>query len=138
MSRITSRLEYDAIWPTVSPEMWRDNVVTVAERIGNSKHQEKHWFRDDRPPWENPIELICSLDDVVFDQFLENCAFSFTDQQVQAVQDFSLKLRLFESESQCANLELDSWEVFHSPLWQDLSQAARRLVAAFAVSTPQF
>ena len=90
------------------------------------------WFREDRPAWEDPNELINALmDDCVFDDFLRDCNYSFTDQQRQTAHKFMAELKLFLD---TAPDVLDSAETFNHPQWLVIQNAATDFVIAFTKS----
>jgi hypothetical protein len=84
---IASQSDYDSRYPTVPLERWKNNITVSASMLGDEKHQAENWFREDRPAWENPNELICDFfDGVLFELFLEDCAFSLSAEQLHAGQ----------------------------------------------------
>ena len=126
MSIITSQVEYDLRYPTMPLERWINNVGEAAKSIGDTDYQARNWFREDRPAWENPNEMICVLlDDSVFDHFLTDCAFSFSDRQQQSAQDFSITLNRFLNEMP---QDLDPHDTFQDPRWEEVRIAARSFV----------
>jgi hypothetical protein len=128
---IKTQSDYDQHYPNVPLTRWRGNVVEAVQRIGDRHYQETHWLRDDRPAWENPNEVINTLvDDYQFDLFLQDCAYSFSDQQHQAATDFSIKLNHFFNENPGP---LEAEETLNDPRWIDLQASAMVFVAAFEI-----
>jgi hypothetical protein len=132
MSVVTSQAEYDDRYPNVPLERWRNNVVRAAVMVGDANHQEQNWLRDDRPAWENPNEVINVLiDDCLFDLFLADCDYSFTDIQRVAAQEFSNNLHSFLDQ---APQSLDPLETLRDHKWKETRVAARKFVTAFTSS----
>jgi hypothetical protein len=130
MFNIKSQADYDLRYPTVPLERWINNVVEAARDIGDTDYQARNWFREDRPAWEHPNEMICVLfDDSVFDDFLTDCAFSFSDRQQQSAQIFSTTINRFLNETP---QNLDPHGTFHDPRWEEVRITARAFVAAFS------
>ena len=128
---IKTQSDYDQHYPNVPLTRWRGNVVEAVQRIGDRHYQETHWLRDDRPAWENPNEVINTLaDDYQFDLFLQDCAYSFSDQQHQVATDFSIKLNHFLNENPGP---LRAKETLNDPRWIDLQVSAMVFVAAFEI-----
>jgi hypothetical protein len=97
--------------------------------IGNTEHQEKNWFREDRPAWENPDELICVFfDDSLFELFLVDCAYSLSSEQLVAGNELSGQLTSFNEQMQG---RLDPVATFHDPRWEKIRVSARNFVATF-------
>lgn len=85
MQNIQSQSDYDLRYPTVPLARWRENVVSAARMIADGDHQRRHWSNPDSPAWETPEELICTLyNDFQFELFLQDCAFSLTEAQLDA------------------------------------------------------
>ena len=128
---VKTQSDYDKHYPNVPLNRWRGNVLEAVERIGDKHYQETNWLRDDRPAWENPNEAICVLvDDCVFELFLQDCAFSFSNEQHQAATDFSIKLNRFLNETPKF---LEAEETLNDPRWKDVQLSAIVFVAAFAI-----
>jgi hypothetical protein len=129
MKNITSQAEYDIHYPTVPLERWRNNVIDCARSIGDTEHQKKNWFHEDRPAWENPNELINALfDDSVFELFLVDCAYSLSSEQLVAGNELLTKLNSFNTQMPDP---LDSLATFNDPRWQEIAIGARHFVASF-------
>ncbi|WP_353062951.1 hypothetical protein RBB77_16885 [Tunturibacter psychrotolerans] len=128
---IKTQSDYDQHYPQVPLDRWKRNVVEAVERIGDKHYQSTHWLQDDRPAWEDPNEVVSVLvDDCVFNLFLQDCAFSFSDQQHEAAANFSLTLNSFLNE---APEILEAEETLNDPRWQDVQSSAIGFVAAFAL-----
>jgi hypothetical protein len=126
---IKTQTDYDLRYPDVPLERWRNNLIDVATRIGDTDYQERNWLRDDRPARENPDEIICSLcDDCLFELFLADCDFSFTVPQREAAQDLSSKMNQFLANTPQS---LNPFETLRDPRWEVIQVAARNFVAAF-------
>src|ERR1700756_2078995 len=129
MKNIRSQAEYDIHYPTVPLDRWRNNVIESARAIGDKEHQEKNWFREDHPAWENPNELLCALfDDSLFELFLVDCAHSLSSEQLEAGNELLTKLNSFDTQMP---KHLDSLATFHNPQWQEIRISARSFVATF-------
>jgi len=126
---IKTQSDYDQHYPSVPITRWRGNVIEAVQRIGDRHYQETNWLRDNRPAWESPNEVISVLvDDCLFELFLQDCAFSFSDEQHQTAADFSIKLNHFLNENPGS---LEAEETLNDPRWIDLQVSAMVFVAAF-------
>jgi hypothetical protein len=129
---IKTQSDYDQRYPTVPLDRWRENVLEAVKRIGDKEYQSTNWLRDDRPAWESPNEVVSVLiDDSQFDLFLQDCAYSFSDQQQRSAADFSTKLNHFLDASPNS---LDPKETLDDPRWEDVQSSANVFVAAFTPS----
>jgi hypothetical protein len=52
-------------------ELWLSNLLMAAGEIADKERQEDRWLAPDAKAWECPGELINTLDDHVFEGFLE-------------------------------------------------------------------
>jgi hypothetical protein len=128
---IKTQSDYDQRYPDVPLNRWKANVVEAVKRIGDQDHQSSNWLRDDRPAWENPNEVINVLtDDSQFNLFLTDCAYSFSDQQRQAAEDFSTKLNRFVNDTPES---LGSKDTLNDPRWEEIRTSANTFVAAFSI-----
>ena len=132
MSKITIQAEYDQRYPDVPLERWTNNVVDAVLSVGNREHHAANWFREDRLAWENPNEVVNALmDDCLFELFLQDCDYSFTEQQRRA--GYLLMEEVNHFLETTPNV-LDSAETFSPPQWLIVQSSANDFVNAFTKS----
>jgi len=120
--------------PTVPHERWVKNVVDALSAIGDLKHQESRWLAPDRQDWENPDKLVNTLDDIQFTLFLDDCAFSLSEDQLALGHRFAMQLQQYLSESpQTIGIE----STLHNPKWHAMATAARDLAATLKDRQPE-
>ena len=129
MNRVTTQAEYDERYPNVPVERWTSNVIQAVANLCDRENHAANWFREDRPTWENPNEVINALmDDCIFEDFLRDCDYSFTNEQRRGAHRFVTELNRFLDSQPGV---LDSVETFHSAQWLKMQNAAQMFVSAF-------
>jgi hypothetical protein len=103
------------------------------EEFTDRDTQESRWLAHDRFAWEKPEELICSLDDVVFDQFADYYDETFTVEQRAAISRFTEEFRAF---CDATPQILDPKEVLKDPRWHSLRRRADSFIVAFKDKWP--
>jgi hypothetical protein len=119
--------------PPMAPELWIANILEVAGSIADKEYQERRWLAPDAHAWECPDELICNVDDVVLDGFLDGYASTFSDEQRIAAFGFRDALNKY---CQLTPQHLDAAETLADPRWNAVRQRAAAFVAAFTEKWP--
>lgn len=118
----------------MNPERWLANILEVTAQIADREQQERRWLAPDAYGWECPDELICSVDVVVFDGFLERYTPTFSEEQREAALGFRDALNHY---CEITPDHLDPALTLADPGWDLVRQKAAALVAAFS-KNPQF
>jgi len=119
--------------PPMTPERWLANILDVTAQIADRERQERRWLAPDVYAWECPDELICSLDDVVFDGFLERYTPTFSAEQREAALGFRDALNQY---CDITPHHLDPGKTLADPRWDFVRRKAAALVAAFSKKWP--
>jgi hypothetical protein len=122
----------DAI-PPMTPERWLRNLLEALGAIADREHQERRWLALDARAWECPDELICTVDDVVFEGFLEQYASTFSEEQRQAASGFR---DTFNEYCDSTPHHLDPAETLLDQRWDFVRHKAAVFVAAFTNTWP--
>jgi hypothetical protein len=117
----------------MTPERWLTNILDVTAQIADRERQERRWLAPDAYAWECPDELICSVDDVVFDGFLERYIPTFSEEQREAALGFREALNHY---CEITPHHLDPAETLADPGWEVVRQKASGFVAAFSKKWP--
>jgi hypothetical protein len=117
----------------VTPERWLSNILDVLSQIADRERQEGRWLAADAFAWEHPEELINSVDDVVFEGFLEHYTATFSKEQREAAFGFRNALNNY---CELTPQNLDPAETLADPRWHLVRQKASAFVAAFSKKWP--
>jgi hypothetical protein len=119
--------------PSMTPERWLAKLLEVTAQIADRERQERRWLAPDANAWECPDELICTVDDVVFDGFLERYLPTFSQEQREAALGFRDALHHYY---EITPQHLDPAETLADPRWDFVRQKAAAFVAAFSSKWP--
>jgi hypothetical protein len=117
----------------ITPERWLKNLLDVLGQIADSERQERRWLAPDAYAWECPDELICTVDDAVFEGFLERYALTFSDEQREAAFGFR---DAFTNYCDSTPQHLDPAETLADPRWDFVRQKAAAFILAFSYKWP--
>jgi hypothetical protein len=114
--------------PPITPQLWLVNILGAVTAIADKENQERRWLASDAYAWERPEELINTLDDVVFDGFINDFALTFSESQREAAIGFQSAIDDF-----CSTTPewLDPAETLADPGWWSIRQKAEQFIAAF-------
>jgi len=119
--------------PPITPELWIKNLIQAVGDIANKERQEKRWMAKDAFAWENPVELICVIDDCVFDGFLEKYEATFSEEQRVAAFSFRDDFNYYCDSTPGS---LDPAQVLTDARWAALREKASAFVLAFSGKWP--
>jgi hypothetical protein len=117
----------------ITPERWLSNILDALGQIADKERQERRWLASDAYAWECPEELINSVDDVVFEGFLERFTPTFSKEQQEAAFGFRDALNEY---CERTPQHLDRAETLADPGWDFVRQKAAAFVAAFSQKWP--
>jgi hypothetical protein len=115
--------------PPITPERWLSNILEVLGQIADRERQESRWLAADAFAWERPEELINTVDDVVFEGFLENYTPTFSGEQREAAFGFRDALNNY---CELTPQNLNPGETLADPRWDFVRQKASAFIAAFS------
>jgi hypothetical protein len=119
--------------PRITPERWLSNLLDALGQIADKEHQERRWLAPDAYAWEHPEELINSVDDVVFEGFLERYTPTFSREQREAAFGFRDALNDY---CERTPQNLDPAATLADPRWDFVRQKGAAFVAAFSEKWP--
>ncbi len=119
--------------PPLTPQLWIAYLLDAVGNIADKEHQEQRWLAPDARAWERPEELICVIDDCVFDGFLRDYFSTFTPDQKIAAVEFQDE---FSHYCEVTPGELNPSEVLADPRWEKVRQKASAFVSAFRDKWP--
>jgi hypothetical protein len=96
--------------------------------MADKNHQERYWLSSDGDGLDDPTELVNSLDDVVFDGFIQEFSSSFSNSQKDAAKTFADCFNAFLASSPNS---LDPKQVLVSKDWNSVTLAAKNFLAVF-------
>lgn len=119
--------------PQITPERWLNNLLDVLGQIADRERQERRWLAPDAYASECPGQLICTVDDGVFEGFLERYAPTFSDEQREAAFAFR---DAFNNFCDSTPQRLDTAETLAAPRWDFVRQKASAFILAFSNKWP--
>jgi hypothetical protein len=119
--------------PPITPERWLSNLLEALGQMADRERQERRWLAADAYAWECPEELINTVDDVVFDGFLENYTPTFSEEQREAAFGFRDALHNY---CELTPQNLNPAETLADPRWDFVRQKAAAFIAAFSKKWP--
>jgi len=108
-------------------EQWREYILEIVRAIASREHQEKVWLGP-RPEINWVGDLYNDLSEEFFDDFFDRYSDDFTIEQLTAWDQFKQK---FKSYGDGLPTYPDPEMVITDPKWQNVREAAARLVRAF-------
>jgi hypothetical protein len=109
------------------------NLLAAIGDIADREHQERRWLAPDAQAWECPDELICVVEDCVFEGFLHQYAATFSGEQLAAACAFRDE---FHHYCDVTPSHLDPATVLEDSRWEGLRTKAVAFVAAFRDKWP--
>lgn len=119
--------------PSITPQRWISNLLQAIADIANREIQEQRWLAPDAQAWECPDELINTLDDCVFDGFIEKYLSTFSDEQRTAAIQFQSELAHY---CEITPQHLEPADVLVDPRWETVRQKAAAFLTAFEDKWP--
>jgi hypothetical protein len=112
----------------ITPERWISNLLEVATSIADRKMQEEKWAAGTWNIWEDPDEMLNTLDDFVLDGFAEAFPSIFSAEQESAARRFRDAVDGF-----CASpsVTFGPVELLSDQNWERVRQSADEFVEAF-------
>jgi hypothetical protein len=107
---------------------WKRCILDVVHEIADKSYQEQAWFGIG-DQISSPEEVYCELfDDYIYDDFLMSSDIDMTDQQ--RMLGFQLK-KIMDEYADSVDYLSDPKRVYDDPKWNDVREAARRLLNSF-------
>lgn len=109
-------------------EQWLANIRVVLAALANREMQECRWLAPGRHAWECPEELINSLNDVVYDGFIEEFSYQWTMEQKAAATSVQRSMHDYCVQSPTW---LNPEQVLADPAWHQVQADAKRFLRCF-------
>jgi hypothetical protein len=119
--------------PQIPAERWIGNLLEAAQMIADKEYQESRWLAPDALPWETPDELINTLDDCVFEGFIEQFLDSFSVIQAEAATRFRDEVNQY---CKVTPQHLEPAMVLADPRWEKVREEASAFIQAFQGKWP--